>query len=120
MRAKIIILTLICAAALFVGVYRLAGPPMFSSFQFSIESPDKKDRIDVYSTRVPMVMPGQGGAGSRPATVILRNSYGLRVGSNDGCEVLMDDVTIDWNYQNDAVNFAKARSIDLSTGVCSE
>lgn len=119
---KAVIAALIVVTAAFVFVYRKMGPPLPSSYQFSSVSPDKKYQIDVYSDSVsaPSAMPGQGGAGSRPATIILRNGWGWKIGSSDGCEILLDSVAIKWDYENDSVIIAKARSIDLNTGQCAE
>ncbi len=64
-------------------------------------------------------MPGSGGAGSHDALIILRNSWGWKIGSNDECEIMMDDVKIEWNNDLD-VGIALARGIDLKTGQCEQ
>ena len=115
---KIASAVVVAVAAIFL--YQKLGAPPPTSFRYSSVSPDKRYRADVYSEATPVTMPGQGGAGSRPATIIVLNDRGWKVGSNDGCELLMDDVQIEWDEKNNRVNIAKARAIDLSTGRCVE
>lgn len=119
-RKTVVAAVVIIAVAAFVLVYRQMGPPLPSTFQFSSVSPDKKYRADVYAVAPLTAMPGQGGAGSRSATVILRNDWGWKIGSSDDCEMLLDSVEIDWSYTSGAVSIAKARTIDFETGKCSE
>ena len=118
---KKVIITALAAAAAFAVIYWKMGPPLPASYQYSSVSPDNKYRVDVYSEAFPTAaMPGQGGAGSRAAKIILRNSWGWKIGSSDGCDISMDYVAIEWNYANNAVDIAKARSISLDTGECAE
>lgn len=65
-------------------------------------------------------MPGQGGAGSHMAVIILRNKWGWKIGSNLGCDLMMDDIKIEWNNEKDYVSIATAKAINLKTGKCEE
>jgi len=118
MKKKIIAIVIAVAGIIFI--YQKMGQPLLTSYQYSSLSPDKKYKVDVYSDSMYAAMPGQGGAGSHGATIILRNSWGWKIGSNSGCDILMDDVNIEWDNKNDYVNIATARTIDLNTGECTE
>jgi hypothetical protein len=111
------VLLLIAASAL----YFFLGPPLLASYKYSSISPDGRHKVDVYSNaNLPIAMPGQGGAGSRFATIILRNSVGWRIGSSHACKLFMDDVKIEWGSDGASVDIAKAKSISTTNGICVE
>lgn len=100
-------------------IYQKMGRPLLASYKYTSVSPDQKYRVDVYSEPLYFAMPGGGGAGSHDAAIILRNSWGWKIGSNHGCDMFMDDVNIEWNSDK-YVNIALARSIDFETGQCEQ
>ena len=64
-------------------------------------------------------MPGDGGLYNRTAVIVLKNKWGWTIGKSTGdCKVLYGDVEIEWDYAGNQVWFAKARTINLSTGKC--
>lgn len=88
-------------------------------FMFSEYSPDKQYRVDVYTERNFISMPGQGGLYSRIAVVVLKNKWGQTIGKSSGeCNVLYDSIEIEWDYHSNQVWFAKAHTIHLITGKC--
>lgn len=101
-------------------IYQHTIDPFFSTPKFSSVSPSGKFKADVYAESSAISMPGQGGAGGKSAEIILRNKDGKKIGSNDGCEVIMDDVKIEWEEKNNLIFFAKAKSINLTDGKCEE
>lgn len=83
------------------------------------KSPCNDYTIKVYSEPMFFAMPGSGGAGSKMTHIIITNKWGLTVAkSSDDCNVMADDIHIEWDCRNNKVNFARARSIDLLTGKC--
>jgi hypothetical protein len=100
-------------------IYLHLRPSVFATYQYSSNSIDKKYNVDVYSYSPIIAFPGGGGAGSKEAFVVLRNDWGWEIGSSSGCDVLMDDIKIDWETDEKSVSFAKTASIEYSTGKCS-
>jgi hypothetical protein len=120
-RRKTLIASVVLLLIAMFLLYFYRGPPLFASYKYSSTSPDGRYKVDVYSNaNLPVAMPGQGGAGSRFATVILRSSAGWRIGSSHACKVFMDAVKITWSSDAAAVDIAKAKSISAATGICPE
>lgn len=118
--AKKIVVIVITFAIAGAFLYQKSGVPLTATYKYSSVSPSGKYKIDVYSNPIYFAMPGQGGAGSHLATVVLRNSWGWKIGSNYGCDLFMDNVNIEWNESEGYVSIALAKQIDLNSGQCSE
>jgi hypothetical protein len=111
----VIIITLVVCGY----IYSHLRPPIFATYQYSSSRNDQKYRADVYSYAHILALPGGGGAGSKEAIVVLRNDWGWEIGSSSGCDILMDDIKIDWEDDENSVSIARAASIDYGTGNCS-
>jgi hypothetical protein len=115
MKKKVIIFIIFVLVGIIL--YRIFLAP---EFMFTEYSPDNQYRIDVYTQKRFFTMPGDGGINSRMAIVKLKNKWGLTIGeSTDECSVLYGDIEIEWDYSSKEVWFAKARTINLKTGECS-
>ncbi|WP_299260238.1 hypothetical protein [uncultured Aquimarina sp.] len=74
----------------------------------------KNDRSIFFSTT-----PGDGGMGSMPVEVILKNADGKTIGKssdNSDCSIFNDSVEIVWDLENDQVWYGKSKTIHLKTG----
>jgi hypothetical protein len=115
-------LALACIFAICViATFYYFGPPGLYAYQLTSLSPDGRSKADVYAKSLNFfASPGQGGAGSRQAVIVLRNEWGFRVGSSLKCNLLIDDVKIQWGLGNQAreVQVARAKFIDLDKGNC--
>jgi hypothetical protein len=117
-----VILACALAGLAIIPVYFL-GPPGFYAHQLTSRSPDGRNSADVYAKSLDVfTSPGQGGANSRQAVIVLRNQWGLRVGSSFKCDLLMDDVKIQWDLANQSrqLQVARAKFIDLDNGNCNQ
>ncbi len=81
-------------------------------YMYSQESPCGKYKIDVYTQPFFIAMPGGGGIGSRSATVILKNKWGLTIGKSSE-EALYGDLELEWDYDNNILWVARGTGIDL-------
>lgn len=64
-------------------------------------------------------MPGDGGRGSMPVNVILKDANGNIIGkskSNSDCLIFYDSIYVTWDLENEQVWFGKAKTINLKTG----
>ncbi|MDR2151950.1 MAG: hypothetical protein LBO72_03930 [Helicobacteraceae bacterium] len=103
----------------FTFIFMACGALFGDDFMYSKTSPNGEHTIEVYTERRAFAMPGDGGIGSRSAIIVLKDKNGKIIGrSNDECSVFYYDVDIEWDYPNNEVNFARARSINLTTGKC--
>ncbi|MCB1175477.1 MAG: hypothetical protein KDK39_18015 [Leptospiraceae bacterium] len=96
------------ALALMQGCHRPA---------LTAHSPDGRYVLEFYTHQQLFAMPGQGGFGSRPVSVYLRDSKGRTLGfarSDSECSITYDMVKIEWSAE--FVCFAAARCFDLKTG----
>jgi len=88
-------------------------------YMYSEKSPCGNYEVDIYTEPHIFAMPGGGGLFSRTSKVILKNKWGWTIGaSNSESAVFYGDIDIEWDYENNCVWFAKARSIDLDNGKC--
>lgn len=89
------------------------------TYQYSVQSPDNKYTLEVYYKNSFIAMPGQGGTGSRGTYFKLLNDYGFEIGhSCRNCSPLVNDIEIEWDFDNNWVWIARGRAIDLKTGNC--
>jgi hypothetical protein len=116
---KILFVSLFFALVVCGYIYSHLRPPIFATYQYSSSNIERKYKVDVYSYAPIIALPGGGGAGSKEALVVLRNDWGWEIGSSSGCDILMDDIKIDWETDEKSVSFAKAASIEYRTGKCS-
>ncbi|WP_338360064.1 hypothetical protein [Yeosuana marina] len=66
-----------------------------------------------------MTMPGDGGRGSMPIDVILKDAKGNIIAKSRGgdvCSIFYDSINVIWDLENQQVWYGKARSINLKTG----
>ncbi len=66
-----------------------------------------------------IVMPGTGGKGSTPVTVILKDKSGKTIGKssdNPECSIFDGSIEIEWDMKNNKVWYGRGKMIDLKTG----
>ena len=85
------------------------------------KSPDGNYELVIKSNRIPFssTMPGDGGLGSTPIEVVLKDKNGKIIGTSNSIrqgEVFYDSLNIEWDFENNEVWYAKARTINLTTG----
>ena len=64
-------------------------------------------------------MPGDGGYDSASVEVILKNANGDIIGkssTNSDCGVFKFSIYVDWDIENNQVWYARAKTINLTTG----
>lgn len=106
-KKSLIVLTVVC------GLYYLS----FALTHIRTEiSPCGYYHLSVYHSPSFFAMPGDGSHGTK---LVLRNKWGWTIGtSSEACSVFDYDIDIEWDYKNNQVWFATARTINLSTGAC--
>lgn len=85
------------------------------------QSPDGNYQITIKNDRsiFSITMPGDGGMGSVPVKVILKDVKGRTIGSsnsNDKCGVFIYSIEIEWDLENNEVRYARGKTINLKTG----
>lgn len=64
-------------------------------------------------------MPGDGGAGSIPVVVVLKDADGKVIGKssdNTDCDIFNDSIEIEWDIKNEQVWYGRGKTINLKTG----
>jgi hypothetical protein len=104
-------------------VYTLYDQYLADEFMYEEFSPDGAYSLDVYAERSLFAMPGHGGgcSYSRSAKVVLKNSWGLKIGeTNENCTVACADVEIVWDLDEKMVWFTRGARFNLETGRCDD
>jgi len=85
------------------------------------QSPDGNYVLTIKSKRnlISSTMPGDGGIGSMPVEVILKDTDGTIIGKssdNMDCSIFRDSIEVSWDLENEQVWYGKAKTIHLKTG----
>ncbi len=114
---KIIYILLFLVIFIGVGLYFYNSLNKLATYQ----SPDGKYELIIKDNTsfFELVMPGQGGLGSKSILVILKDSNGKIIGkskSNSNCGIFYDSVEVEWDLKNEQVWYGRAKSINIKTG----
>jgi hypothetical protein len=104
-----------------VALLYFFGPPGLATHHQSSTRQDGEFKLDVYSNvSETFLPPGQSSSGSNAVLIVLRNSFGARIGSSWGCDLKMSDVKVEWNWAEHKreVQIAANKTISLDTGDC--
>jgi hypothetical protein len=120
-KAKRTVFVLLPIGLLLTILFYFFGPPGLATHHQASASRDGDYSVDVYSNvSETFLAPGQNATGTTSVLVVLRNSWGARVGSSWGCDLKMADVNIEWNWADHKreVQIARAKTISLVNGDC--
>ncbi len=122
MRVKKRFVLIVLSSFLLIGgvFFYFFGPLLTGTYEFSNRSPNGNYVLVVYSTESNLGAKPSGAANSREAFVILRNDLGARLGSSKGCDLLVSDLKIEWDWAvyKREVQLAVGRNINLDSGEC--
>ena len=111
----------ILLSILFIGF--IAGIYLYNSNMYlaTYQSPSGNYELVIKNDRglFEMTMPGDGGMGSMPVIVILKDKNGKIIGKsndNDRCEIFYDSIDIQWDEDNERVWYGKSKTINTKTG----
>jgi hypothetical protein len=121
-RANRTIFVLLPFGLLIVALLYLFGPPGLATHHQTSASRDGEYKVDVYSNvGETFLAPAQNSTGAHSVLVVLRNSWGARVGSSWGCDLKLSDIKIEWNWADHKreVQIAPSKTINFTSGDCS-
>lgn len=117
---KKIIYIIVCTILL-IGV--VTGVNLFNKSMeiASYQSPDGNYELILKNGRgiFSSTMPGDGGRGSMPLDVILKDANGNIIGkssSSGDCAILYDSIEVTWDLENEQVWYGRAKTINVKTG----
>jgi hypothetical protein len=120
-RTKRTVFVLLPIGLFLTALFYFFGPPGIATHQQASASREGDYSVDVYSNvSETFLAPGQNANGSSSVLVVLRNSWGARVGSSWGCDLKMADVAVEWNWAEHKreVQIARTKTISLVNGEC--
>jgi hypothetical protein len=120
-RTKRTVFVLLPLGLFLTALFYFFGPPGIATHLQASTSRDGDFSVDVYSNvSQTFLAPSQNATGSSSVLVVLRNSWGARVGSSWGCDLKLADVNIEWNWAEHKreVQIAPAKTISLVNGEC--
>lgn len=118
MKQKYILITIVI---ILIGVLVFEYMNNTNSTLATYQSPDGNYQLIVIMDRnnFTVTMPGNGGVGSLPVKVVLKDAKGKIIGSsntNTNCGAFKGSIEIDWDLKNNEVWYARGKSINLKTG----
>ncbi|MCL5245150.1 hypothetical protein M4I21_04975 [Cellulophaga sp. 20_2_10] len=114
---KTIYILLIIGTCIGLSQYFYNSEKQLATYQ----SPDGKYELIIKNGRgfFETTMPGDGGVGSLPVEVILKNSNGKVIGKssdNSDCGLFYDSIEVLWYIEEGYVSYGRSRTINLKTG----
>jgi hypothetical protein len=120
-RTKRTVFVLLPFGLFLTALFYFFGPPGIATHHQASASRDGDFSVDVYSNvSQTFLAPSQNATGATSVLVVLRNSWGARVGSSWGCDLKLTDVNIEWNWAEHKreVQIAPTKTISLVNGEC--